>query len=76
MPNDINDLELRELARIANVTIQDFMIRNDSTCGNTIGPLLSAKLDMETVDLGTLQLSTPSSMDTERLPHGTSRFCI
>ena len=55
---------MRESARIANVPIQDFMVRNDSTCGSTIGPIMSAKLGMETVDVGTPQLSMHSIRET------------
>ena len=28
---------------------QEFVVRNDSSCGSTIGPMLSAKLGLRTV---------------------------
>lgn len=50
----------KELARITNVPVQEFVIRNDSTCGSTIGPGLAAKLGMRCVDLGIAQLAMHS----------------
>ncbi|WAR04505.1 DNPEP-like protein [Mya arenaria] len=38
----------------------DFVVRNDVACGSTIGPIMSAKLGMATVDIGAPQLSMHS----------------
>lgn len=51
---------VEEIARRASVPLQLFVVRNDSSCGSTIGPMLSAALGTRTLDLGNPQLSMHS----------------
>lgn len=51
---------LERLALNADVPLQKFVVRNDSGCGSTVGPILSAKLGLKTVDVGSPQFAMHS----------------
>jgi len=53
---------IRRVAKLAGVSVQDFEIRNDSSCGSTVGPHLSTYV--RTVDIGLAQLSMHSIRET------------
>ena len=44
---------LKLVALKAEVPIMEFVVKNDSPCGSTIGPIMASKTGIKTVDLGT-----------------------
>lgn len=51
---------IREMAKTANVPIQEIAVRNDMGCGSTIGPITASNLGIPTVDIGAPMLSMHS----------------
>ena len=55
---------LKHLASKKNVPVQDFIVRNDSPCGSTIGPHLAAKSGIKAIDIGCAMLGMHSIRET------------
>ncbi len=54
----------RALCRRTGVEAQDFVMRNDMSCGSTIGPLTAAEVGVKTVDVGIPSLAMHSIRET------------
>jgi len=70
-------LIIREIGQKHNVPIQDFVVRNDSLCGSTIGPIIAGNTGIRTVDVGNPQLSMHSIREmaaTSDVSHAVTLF--
>lgn len=68
---------LKQIASSKSIPLQEFVVRNDSPCGSTIGPTLSANLGLRTIDVGCPQLSMHSIREmggVEDLQHAITLF--
>lgn len=45
-------LLIEELARERRIPLQSFVVKNDSPCGSTIGPIVASRVGLRTVDMG------------------------
>lgn len=60
MTDAVGQAIIRTICNRVNVPIQDFIVRNDSLCGSTIGPMMAAKVGIKTIDIGAPSLSMHS----------------
>ena len=64
MTDSVGSSVLKVIAQRAGVPLQEFIVRNDSLCGSTIGPMMAAKAGIKTIDIGAPQLSMHSIRET------------
>lgn len=64
MTDTVGATIVRELAKYKDIPIQDFIVKNDSACGSTIGPMIAAKAGLKTVDIGAPMLGMHSIRET------------
>ena len=64
MTDTVGATIVRELAKMGDVPIQDFVVKNDSACGSTIGPMIAAKAGLKTVDIGAPMFGMHSIRET------------
>lgn len=55
---------IKSIAAKAGVPLQEFIVRNDSLCGSTIGPMMAAKCGLKTIDIGAPMLGMHSIRET------------
>lgn len=58
--NALSSQITKEIAKKAGVPIQPFIVRADSRCGSTIGPMLSSRTGIMSVDVGCCQFAMHS----------------
>lgn len=64
MTDTVSASILRTVAQKAGVPLQDFIVKNDSPCGSTIGPMMAAKAGIKTADIGAPMLGMHSIRET------------
>jgi aspartyl aminopeptidase len=62
--NPTSTFHVTRLARQLGIPTQQFVVRNDSACGSTIGPILASACGLRTVDVGVPQWAMHSVRET------------
>lgn len=62
--NSVSSARFQRLCKKADVPFQQFVVRSDMGCGSTIGPIMSAELGIETIDIGAPQWAMHSIRET------------
>ena len=62
--NGISGAVIKHICQEGGVPLQSFIIRQDTPCGSTIGPMLSSKLGIRSIDVGIAQLGMHSIRET------------
>ncbi len=60
----VSSVILKEIGKRAGVPLQEFVVKCDSLCGTTVGPLLNTNTGIKTVDIGIGQLAMHSIRET------------
>ncbi|EPY40683.1 aspartyl aminopeptidase [Angomonas deanei] len=58
--NGFTGATVKKIAADSNIPLQEFVVKNDSPCGSTIGPILSTLSGIKTADMGNAMLSMHS----------------
>lgn len=62
--DSVSQAILKVLGDRCGVPLQEFIVRNDSLCGSTIGPIMAAKAGIKTIDIGAPMLGMHSIRET------------
>lgn len=62
--NGFTAATIKKIANERKIPLQEFVVKNDSPCGSTIGPILSALSGIKTADIGNPMLSMHSIRET------------
>jgi aspartyl aminopeptidase len=62
--DSVSSVILKELAKKLDIPVQEFVVKCDSLCGTTVGPLVNTNTCIKTVDIGIGQLAMHSIRET------------
>ncbi len=78
--NSETSARFRQICELADVPVQDFVVRTDMACGSTIGPITASNLGVKTLDIGVPTFAMHSirelagSLDTWHLYNALKQF--